>query len=87
MYKSQEDTDVLIRYVDADHARDAVDRKSTTGFLFERFGCNTVWCSRKQTGVSLSSTEAEYIASSLAVCEAIWIGGILEDIQVEVTLF
>jgi hypothetical protein len=38
------------------------------------------WTTRKQSIVSLSSTEAEYIAFSHAVCEAIWIMNIMEDI-------
>ena len=30
-------------------------------------------CSRKQSYVALSTTEAEYIALSVAVCEAVWL--------------
>jgi hypothetical protein len=31
------------------------------------------WCSRKQSSVALSTTEPEYIAFSVAVCEAMWL--------------
>ncbi|MCY6488056.1 Ty1/Copia family ribonuclease HI, partial [Actinobacillus pleuropneumoniae] len=35
------------------------------------------WYSRKQRSVALSSAEAEYMAASLAACEAIWMRKIL----------
>ena len=38
------------------------------------------WFSRKQTSVALSSTEAEYIASSLGAREAIWLQKLLSDL-------
>jgi hypothetical protein len=38
------------------------------------------WCSRKQSSVALSTTEAEYIALSVAVCEAVWLRKILTDV-------
>ena len=38
------------------------------------------WCSRKQTFVALSTAEAEYIALSVAVCEAVWLHNLLVDL-------
>lgn len=38
------------------------------------------WRSQKQRCVDLSSTEAEYVASSEATKETIWIGKLLDDI-------
>ena len=35
------------------------------------------WFSQKQRLVALSSVEAEYMAASLASCEAIWLGKML----------
>jgi hypothetical protein len=35
------------------------------------------WCSRKQTYVALSTTEVEYIALSMSVCEVVWLHKIL----------
>lgn len=84
-FKRSPDKDPLLGYVDSDYGRDTVDRKSTTGYVFEVFGSTVVWCSRKQQVVALSSTEAEYVAVSVAVCEAIWIKGVLQDLQVDQT--
>jgi hypothetical protein len=38
------------------------------------------WCSRKRTFVALSTTEAEYIALSMTVCEAVWLHELLADL-------
>jgi hypothetical protein len=35
------------------------------------------WFNRKQTFVALSSTEAEYMAVSMASCESIWLHKLL----------
>ena len=39
------------------------------------------WASKKQSVVALSSTEAEYIAASLASQEAVWLRSLLGDIS------
>lgn len=64
---------------DADWAGDTTDRKSTSGFVFKVFNCPVSWCTKKQLSVSLSSTEAEYIALALAISEACWLKALLED--------
>ena len=38
------------------------------------------WRSRKQSSVTLSTAEAEYIALSVAVCEAVWLHKLLTDL-------
>jgi hypothetical protein len=38
------------------------------------------WCSRKQSSVALSTTEAEYIALSVAVREVVWLHKLLTDL-------
>ena len=60
-------------YCDADWAGDVKDRKSTSGYIFMMGGSALSWASRKQTVVSTSSCEAEYIAMSTACKEWMWL--------------
>jgi hypothetical protein len=64
-------------YSDSDWAGSAVDRKSTSGGCFSLGSTVVSWYNRKQTSVALSSTEAKYMAASLASCEAIWLHNLL----------
>jgi hypothetical protein len=68
-----------VGYCDADWASDAIDRKSTSGFIFKLFDNPISWCSKKQPCTSLSSTEAEYVSLSLAITEACWLKKLLMD--------
>ncbi len=63
----------LLGYSDSDWAGDHADRKSTSGSVFTLNGGPISYGSKKQAVVALSSTEAEYVALSLAVREAIWL--------------
>ena len=56
----------LIGYSDADWGGDMDDRRSTTGNVFLLAGGAVSWLSKKQTVVALSTSEAEYVARSLA---------------------
>ena len=67
-------------YVDADWARSAVDRKSTSGCCFTLGSAMVSWCSRKQSSVALSTAKAEYIALSVAVREVVWLRKLLTDL-------
>lgn len=67
-------------FVDSDWASDALDRKSYTGFCFMLSGSAVSWQSRKQKTVSLSSTEAEYIALSEASREAVYLRNLMHEI-------
>eukprot|EP00253_Pinus_taeda_P012602 PITA_12602 len=67
----------LAGYIDSDWAGCASDRKSTSGCCFGLGSAVVSWFSRKQQSVALSSTEEEYMAASLASCEAIWLRNML----------
>eukprot|EP00253_Pinus_taeda_P014846 PITA_14846 len=69
----QGDGERFAGYTDYDCAGCASDRKSTSGCCFGLGLAVVSWFSRKQQLVALSSAEAEYMAASLASCEAIWL--------------
>jgi hypothetical protein len=57
-----------------------VDRKSTFGCCFTLVSAMVSWCSRKQSSVASSTAEAEYIALSVAIHEAMWLCKLLTDL-------
>jgi hypothetical protein len=59
-------------YVDASFDTDPDDSKSQSGYVFVMNGGAVSWRSSKQSVVARSTTEAEYIAASEAVEEAVW---------------
>lgn len=67
-------------FVDSDWASDSMDRKSYTGFCFVMNGSVISWQSKKQKTVSLSSTEAEYVALSEASREAVYLRNLMYEI-------
>lgn len=69
----------FICYVDADHAGDENDRRSTSGYCFVFNGALIGWASRKQSSVSVSTTESEFIAFAQAAREILWIEMLLRD--------
>ena len=69
-------------YSDSNYAGDSDDRRSTTGSVF-MFGTAAVsWASKKQPVVSLSITEAEYIAAAYCACQCIWVKRIIEHLGI-----
>ena len=57
-----------------------VDRRSTTGYVFLLGGAAISWNSKKQRTVALSSTEAEYMASTHSTKEALWLRSALREL-------
>jgi hypothetical protein len=73
----------LRAYADSDYAGDVDDRKSTSGFVF-MLGTGAVsWSSKKQPVVTLSTTEAEFIAAASCACQGVWLRRILGNIGLE----
>jgi hypothetical protein len=70
----------LLSYSDSDWAGDLDERKSRSGYLVLLNCSAIIWSSKLQISVALSSTEAEYIALSLAARDVIWMRNLLSEI-------
>eukprot|EP00253_Pinus_taeda_P031971 PITA_31971 len=68
----------LESFSDSDWAGNLDDRRSITGYAFNRGSGVIAWSSKKQSTVALSSCEAEYQALCAATCEAIWLRRLLK---------
>jgi len=75
------DTFDLVGWTDSSWAQDQDDRCSTSGFVFNIAGSSISWSSKKQATIATSSVEAEYIASSNATKEAIWLCTLLTELD------
>ena len=71
---------VLQGYVDVDMAGDKESRRSTTGYVFTIGGTAVSWISKLQQVVSLSTMEAEYVASTEDSKEMIWLQRFMEEL-------
>ena len=72
----------VVGYVDSDFAGDLDKRRSTTGYVFTLAGGPVSWRSTLQSTVALSTTEAEYMAATEAIKEAIWLQGLFDDLGI-----
>lgn len=77
LYKYGEKSSML-RYSDSDFAGDLDDRKSSSGAVFMLNSGAVSWSSKKQQIVTLSTTEAEFVAAASNSCQAIWLRRLLE---------
>ncbi|KAF7770863.1 hypothetical protein Agabi119p4_6837 [Agaricus bisporus var. burnettii] len=68
-------------YVDADFAGDRDSRRSTEGHIFFVAGGPVSWASKRQETVALSTVEAEYMAFTRAVQQAVWLDKFLYEID------
>ncbi|KAI3728074.1 hypothetical protein L6452_16702 [Arctium lappa] len=69
----------LTAFSDADYGGNQLDRKSTSGhiqFLGDRL---ISWSSKKQNCVSISTTEAEYVAAASCCAQVLWMKTQLRD--------
>lgn len=73
--------EIITGFADADWGGDTLDRKSTSGFMFFVLGGLVCWTSKKQPTVTISSTEAEYVALSLSITEACWLKNLIDELK------
>ena len=74
-----ENKKTLHGYADSDWAADKTTRRSQSGYTFFTNG-PVDWSSKKQSSVSLSSSEAEVMAFCSATQQAMWFRSILDEI-------
>ena len=71
----------LVGFCDSDFAGDIDDRKSTTSFVFFMGDCTITWSSKKQSIITLSTCESEFVAATSCSCHAIWLRRLLKELH------
>ena len=60
-------------FVDVDWVGDLDHRRSTSAYVFNLFGGDISWMSKKRDVVALSTIEVEYMAATHASKEVVWL--------------
>ena len=77
------DGDLIVNgYTDANFQSDRDDSKSQSSYVFTLNGGAVSWKSSKQETTADSTTKSEYIATSEAVKEAVWIKNFITELGV-----
>jgi hypothetical protein len=74
-------------YTDADYAACPDTRKSVSGYVCILNGGAVSWSSKKQSTVTLSTTESEYVAAASAVKEVLWFRTLATDLDLNIPKF
>ena len=75
----------LVAYCDSDWGGDR-DRKSQSGYIFFFAGGPIAWTSKKQSTIDLSTAEAEIVAATVCVQEAMWMIQCLTELGISTNL-
>ena len=70
----------VVGCVDSNYAANRDDRRSISGWITTLGGCITGWASKTQNVVTLSSTEAEYIALTTCAQEVVFLQSMLKEL-------
>jgi hypothetical protein len=70
---SSDESELFTSYCDADHGGNPDNGRSTSGFIIKMGTGAISWMSRLQPFVTLSTTEAEYVAAVSAGQEILWL--------------
>ncbi|KAH9769114.1 hypothetical protein KPL71_011873 [Citrus sinensis] len=73
---------IPVGYTDSDFMSDKDSKKSTSGYVFKLGSGAISWMSVKQSCITDSTTKAEYVATSDAAKEAIWLRKFLRNLEV-----
>jgi hypothetical protein len=71
-----------LAYSDSDWGSNPNDRKSISGMVFLSCEGPISWTSKKQPTVALSTMEAEYMATSLASRQALWLRNLTKELGI-----
>ena len=71
-YAEKSDLD-LVRFTDSDWECDIIDGKSTSGYVLMLANGPISWSSKKQSAISLSSTETDYRGVVNAATQCLWL--------------
>lgn len=83
LFYKRGDVGDLVAYTDNDYVGDINDKRSTSGYAFLLSGGAMSWASKKQLVVTLSTTEAEFVAAVFCACQCVWMRRILEKFGLE----
>ncbi|XP_062103210.1 secreted RxLR effector protein 161-like [Humulus lupulus] len=73
----------LLGFSDSDWGGSIDDMKSTSGYCFQLSSGVFSWSSKKQEIIAQSTAEAEFVASTAAINQALWLRKILIDLNME----
>ena len=82
LYQKEGKTEIT-DYSESNYVGDLDDRRSTSGAVFMIRSGAISWASKNQSVVSLSTTEAKYIAAAACACQCIWLHRILEHLGIK----
>ena len=66
-------------WCDSDYSLNKDNRRSVTGYIVTLEGCIMNWQSKAQKSVSLSSTEAEYVALSMCAAKCKFVNMLVDE--------
>ena len=73
-------TELFTTFTDADHAGNPDNGRSTGGYAVKMGTGAISWCSKLQSIVALSTTEAEYVAATSAGQEILWLRNLFKEL-------
>src|SRR5258708_25612560 len=78
--------DDLMGFADSNWAGDPNSRRSVSGYVFMFCGAVVSWSAKKQLTITLSSTEAEYMAMTHAGKEAVFLQHLYSDVGIPISV-
>lgn len=71
-------------FIDVDWVGCLDDKERTSGVAFFLGDCLVVWHSKKEDSISLSTTQAEYIAATSCCTQLLWMAQTLLDMSINI---